>query len=247
MESSGGGCCSGGKKSKQQTNSQGGLRTTMNNNNYTNDPFGKPKSSSQSQLIEAKIVLLGDSGVGKSSIAQRFCRGIFQDTHDVTIGGAYLQQTVTLGSQNANGSAQQAQSDQTQVKMHIWDTGGSEKFRSMVSLYYKDAAAAIICYDVSDEKSFNSVFYWINEMINNNTSDNDNFVMALCGNKADLDAALKKISFQSASEVAKKHNMILADCSAKTGEGVQQMFKKIAEKIVLIKKMESQNNDRQYR
>ena len=105
--------------------------------------------------------------------------------------------------------------------MHIWDTGGSEKFRSMVSLYYKDAAAAIICYDLSDEKSFNSVFYWINEMINNNNNDTESFVMALCGNKADLDAAMKKISFQTASEVAKKHNMILAECSAKTGEGIQ--------------------------
>lgn len=81
-----------------------------------------------------------------------------------------------------------------QVKMHIWDTGGSEKFRSMISLYYKDAAAAIICYDLSDEKSFNSVHYWVNEMINNNNSESDNFVMSLAGNKADIDPAQKKIS-----------------------------------------------------
>ena len=65
----------------------------------------------------------------------------------------------------------------------------------MVSLYYKDAAAAIICYDVSEEKSFNSVFYWINEMVNNNNNDSETFVMSLCGNKADLDPAVKKISF----------------------------------------------------
>lgn len=110
----------------------------------------------------------------------------------------------------------------------------------MVSLYYKDAAAAIICYDMSDEKSFNAVYYWINEMLNNNNTDSDSFVLALCGNKSDVDPALKKISFQSAAELAKKHNMILAECSAKTGEGVQQMFKKIAEKIVLLKKMENQ-------
>ena len=105
--------------------------------------------------------------------------------------------------------------------MHIWDTGGSEKFRSMISLYYKDAAAAIICYDLSEEKSFNSVHYWINEMINNNNSESDNFVMALAGNKADLDPAQKKISVQTAKELAKKHNMITAETSAKTGEGIQ--------------------------
>ena len=77
--------------------------------------------------------------------------------------------------------------DGTQVKLHIWDTGGSERFRSMVSLYYRDAAAAIICYDLTDDKSFSSVHFWINEMINNN--DKDDFVMVLAGNKCDIDAS----------------------------------------------------------
>ena len=71
------------------------------------------------------------------------------------------------------------------MKLHIWDTGGSERFRSMVSLYYKDAAAAIICYDITEDKSFTSVHFWINEMINNN--DREEFVMALAGNKCDVD------------------------------------------------------------
>jgi GTPase SAR1 family protein len=80
----------------------------------------------------------------------------------VTIGGAYFQQTITLNPGEGGVTGQP-----TQVKLHIWDTGGSEKFRSMIKLYYKDAAAAIICYDVSDEKSFNSVYYWINQMQDN--------------------------------------------------------------------------------
>jgi small GTP-binding protein len=204
MESSGG-CCGGSKK--QTDKSKPVLKVA--------DPYAKINhKTSVAKVMETKVVLLGDSGVGKSSIAQRFCRGIFQDSHDVTIGGAYLQQTVALGQP----------SDSTQVKMHIWDTGGSEKFRSMVSLYYKDAAAAIICYDISDEKSFSSVFYWINEMLNNNNAESDSFVLALCGNKTDLDDSLKKVSYQAALEVAKKHNMIMAECSAKTGDGVQRMF-----------------------
>lgn len=76
--------------------------------------------------IEAKVILLGDSGVGKSSLAQRYCHDQFSDNHDVTIGSAYMQQTVTL-------------EDQAEVKLHIWDTGGSERFRTMVSLYYRDS------------------------------------------------------------------------------------------------------------
>ena len=67
--------------------------------------------------------------------------------------------------------------------MHIWDTGGSERFRTMVSLYYRDAAAAIICYDVTDENSFDSVSYWIKEMQKN--SNKDKFVIVLAANKID--------------------------------------------------------------
>ena len=67
--------------------------------------------------------------------------------------------------------------------MHIWDTGGSERFRTMVSLYYRDAAAAIICYDVTDENSFDSVSYWIQEMQRN--SNSDKFVIMLAANKID--------------------------------------------------------------
>ena len=95
-------------------------------------------------------MLLGDSGVGKSSIAQRYCKDTFSENYDVTIGGAYMQQTLTV--------------DGTVVKLHIWDTGGSDRFRSLVSMYYRDAIAAIVCYDVSNELSFKGVDYWTNEM-----------------------------------------------------------------------------------
>lgn len=168
------GGCSGGSKKKQPKGKdnilvKGGLAQA------TMDPYGAvSQTTSGPRVLEAKVVLLGDSGVGKSSIAQRYCKNIFSESHDVTIGGAYLQQVVTL-------------TDGTQVKLHIWDTGGSERFRSMVSLYYRDAAAAIICYDLTDDKSFSSVHFWINEMINNN--DKDDFVMVLAGNKCDIDAS----------------------------------------------------------
>ena len=88
----------------------------------------------------------------------------------------------------------------------------------MVSLYYRDAAAAIICYDVGDEKSFQSVHFWINEMNNNN--DKEDFIMALAGNKCDLDPTLKKISIGMGTELSKKHDMIFEETSAKSGDGV---------------------------
>ena len=88
----------------------------------------------------------------------------------------------------------------------------------MVSLYYRDAAAAIICYDLSDDKSFTSVHFWINEMVNNN--DRQDFVMALAGNKCDIDPNQRKITKGMAESLSTKHNMIISETSAKSGEGL---------------------------
>jgi small GTP-binding protein len=93
----------------------------------------------------------------------------------------------------------------------------------MVSLYYRDAAAAIICYDLTDEKSFNSVHFWINEMINNN--DKEDFVMVLAGNKCDIDSQQRKITKAMADGLCEKHQMIQSETSAKTGDGIQELFK----------------------
>lgn len=105
--------------------------------------------------------MLGDSGVGKSSISTRFCKDTFDSVHDVTIGGAYSEKTLTIPPRNEGGKMISEQ----QVKLKIWDTGGHEKFRAMVKLYYRDAVGAIICYDVSDERSYESVQFWIDEMM----------------------------------------------------------------------------------
>ena len=103
--------------------------------------------------FECKIVFLGDSGVGKSSVSQRYCNNIFNENYEVTIGGAYLQNQITLKTGQ-------------QLKMHLWDTGGEERFRAMAPLYYRDANAAILVYDVSDSKSFSSIEFWYKELEN---------------------------------------------------------------------------------
>ena len=73
------------------------------------------------------------------------------------------------------------------MKMHIWDTAGHERFRSMINMYYRDTVGAVICYDISNEHSFKSVSYWINEMKKNKVGDQD-FILVLAGNKSDLPA-----------------------------------------------------------
>lgn len=84
----------------------------------------------------------------------------------------------------------------------------------MLPMYYKDADAALICFDLTNPKSFQSVYYWIEEMNNNCNNDRQNFVLALAGNKCDMEDNLKKIPYSQASEIASLNNMIYNETSA---------------------------------
>ena len=103
-------------------------------------------------------------------------------------------------------------------------------------MYYKGADAALICYDVGDAKTFKSVHYWISEMDKNCNNDKENIVLALAGNKCDLDDSLKQVPMATADELAKENNMIYHETSAKTNEGVQELFMEMVNKIIMCKR-----------
>lgn len=173
-------------------------------------------SKDDSKPIEAKIVLLGDQNVGKSSIAQRFCKNLFTGQYVVTIGGAYLQQKLIL----SNGAV---------IKFHIWDTGGQERFRSMANLYYQDASAAILTYDVTNEKTFESLSYWIDEL--KNKIDQDKIVLCLAGNKCDKETSEKRVQNSTAKNLADSNKMIFFETSAKSDIGIKELFHALAKRI----------------
>ena len=175
-----------------------------------------PKESEKTKIIEAKIVLLGDVSVGKTSIASRYCKNSFNDHHINTIGGAYQQQKVVLN----NG---------VMVKLHIWDTSGQERFRAMTNLYYRDAQVAILTYDITNESSFNSIEFWIKEL--KYKVENENMILCLVGNKCDVNVNDRKITTNKGKTYANENNMIFYETSAKTGEGVKDLFVNIANKV----------------
>ena len=175
----------------------------------------------ESKEFEVKICLLGDIHVGKTSIASRFCKNSFNETYINTIGGAYQQQNITLN----NGA---------KIKLHIWDTSGQERFRTMTKLYYKDAQVAILTYDVTNEQSLDNLDYWLNEL--NDKVEVENMLLCLAGNKNDVEATKKTVPTSKGKGFAEEHNMIFFETSAKTGAGVKELFQAIAAKEYEIMK-----------
>ena len=183
----------------------------------------KDENSQKSRTLEAKIVLLGDISVGKTSIASRYCKNTFNEHHINTIGGAYLQQKIVL----SNGVS---------IKFHIWDTSGQERFRTMTNLYYHDAQAAILTYDVTNEESLKSLDYWINEL--KGKVETDNMILILAGNKCDVSDEERKVDMRKGMQVAEKYGMTFFETSAKAGTGIVELFNEIGNRIYEFKKLE---------
>ncbi|KAM4657949.1 ras-related protein Rab-5A isoform 2-T3 [Amazona ochrocephala] len=162
------------------------------------------------KICQFKLVLLGESAVGKSSLVLRFVKGQFHEFQESTIGAAFLTQTVCL--------------DDTTVKFEIWDTAGQERYHSLAPMYYRGAQAAIVVYDITNEESFARAKNWVKEL---QRQASPNIVIALAGNKADL-ANKRAVDFQEAQAYADDNSLLFMETSAKTSMNVNEIFMAIA-------------------
>ena len=137
--------------------------------------------------LEAKIVLVGNSAVGKTCIATRYKEGKFTNDHKPTVGASYFQKNFQFP-------------DGSTLKLHIWDTAGQEKFKSVAPLYYKDAHAALIVYAIDDEASFIAVDNWIEQLQMH--SNMDKMVKIVVGNKSDLEKERRKVPMKDGKKYA---------------------------------------------
>ena len=153
-----------------------------------------------------RICLLGDAGVGKTSILSRFCDNTFKENYNNTIGVDF--RLITLKQDNIIS------------KLHIWDTAGQERFRSLASNYINNAHGFIFIYDITDLDSFNHVINWVDMALGKNPKTVVNF---LVGNKSDNDEE-RKVSKEEAKNLAKEKNLFFLETSARNNDNIQKLF-----------------------
>ncbi|KAK1734824.1 Rab family small GTPase [Skeletonema marinoi] len=165
------------------------------------------------RVCHFKLVLLGDTAVGKSCLVVRFVRDEFFEFQEPTIGAAFLTQTVAL--------------DDSTVKFEIWDTAGQERYRSLAPMYYRGAAAAIVVYDITNPDSFAGAKSWVKEL---QRRGDQNVVIAMAGNKADLEGR-RKVEFADANAYAEENGILHMETSAKNANNVKDLFVEIAKRV----------------
>ena len=161
-----------------------------------------------------KVVLIGETGVGKTSIITQFIDQTFQEDLQTTTGGTFSTKSV----QCDNGKV---------LKFEIWDTAGQERYRSLATMFYKDANAAIMVYDVTRKETFEELKnYWAGQVKDNAP---EKIILVIAGNKSDL-IEQETVDEGEARNFAKELNAIFVTTSAKSSEGINSLFEEIAKK-----------------
>lgn len=166
--------------------------------------------STKSYDILIKLLLIGDSGVGKSCLLLRFCQDEFTPSFISTIGIDFKIRTVDLDGKVA--------------KFQVWDTAGQERFKTITTAYYRSAMGFLLVYDVTDEKSFHDIRSW---HANIKEHARDNVEMILVGNKRDMEDK-RVVSYEQGKALADKLGIPFIEASAKTAESVDEAFLTLA-------------------
>ena len=160
-----------------------------------------------------KMILIGDSGVGKSNILLKYLKNEFQQNTKATVGVEFGTKTVEI--------------DNKKIKVQIWDTAGQERYRSITSAYYKGAKGAFIVYDITRKGSFENIDKWIEDLKSNGDK---NVSIMLIGNKSDL-ADKREVQTDEGIKKSEESKVAFLETSALNGENVAKAFEQIIEQI----------------
>lgn len=171
-------------------------------------------NAGDSRLI-AKVVMVGDAGVGKSCIVHRIINNVFTEHSATTVGANHHTHVLHI--------------DADVVEMRLWDTAGQERFRSFVPMYFRDAMASIVVFDITDRQSFESAQNWVH-MVQKEAKDSV-VAIALAGSKCDL-VDKRAVTEAESKEFVEKNGLLYLEVSSKTGTNVNELFFAVGQKIL---------------
>ena len=160
------------------------------------------------EIPKYKLIFLGDQGVGKSCILNRFMNDTFTEEYQATIGLDFQSKNVQIDNQD--------------IHLLLYDTAGQEKFRSLIPMYTRDANIILLVYEVTSKDSFLHLNHWLNDLT---TVKKDEVIFVVVGNKTDLEDK-REVSREEGEQFAKDNDYLFAEVSAKTGEGFPDLFYK---------------------
>ena len=172
-----------------------------------------------------KIVLIGDSFVGKTNIMSKYLKNEFHEDSKATVGVEFGAKKFDIEGKS--------------VKAQIWDTAGQERYKAITTTYYKGAKGALIVYDITRKETFDSVDRWISELVN---SGDKNMTMLLIGNKCDLDTQ-RQVTKEQGEEKAKAFRVAFLETSASSGENLDVAFEMIMKEVYSKCKNELDEDD----
>jgi len=168
------------------------------------------------EYVICKVVIIGEPGVGKTSIISRYVSNKFSEVLISTTGASYATKKFELDEQH-------------KIKFQIWDTAGQERFRSLAKIFYQNAAVVMLVYDISNRSSFEQIKeYWIKEIKENAPSD---IIIALVANKND-NYEFEQVTVEEGKNFAKEINAIFKSTSAKFARGINELFINIGKKFI---------------
>ena len=175
--------------------------------------------------VTFKILTIGESGVGKTSILRRFVDNKFLKTHLATIGIDFKTKNLNINGQ--------------EIKLKIWDTAGQERFRNITTQYYKSADGIILVYDVTDEASFEKIRDWMEQILSN--TQKDEIGLVLLGNKCDMEP--RNITEEQGNKMAGELGINYFETSALSGQGINDAFEQLTKDIMKKKGVGEGNGD----
>ena len=174
---------------------------------------------------QLKLVLVGQSSVGKTCIVKKASTGVFADDCAPTLGASFVSKTIEV--------------DKNTVTLQIWDTAGQERYRGMTPMYYRGAHAALVVYSIIDESSFAAIDSWVHNI---REETEPGIILFFAGNKSDLESQ-REVTFESGLSKANLYNAQFFEVSAKSGSGIDDLFIAIAKSFLEQKSTLEPTND----